>query len=577
MRKRHQHAHSTTLAEVRAVLLVAWDVFEVPDLAAGERAYLDELWNELRSVEAVGAWRSVIALAGQFLEAALKHRLRREGVDEQQLSGARGTLGALTEEAQRRGLFTSPSAGLTVGGSISAARRMRNLASHASPWQRHPTERRATLALVLLVGYLGYLFPELDGEDVQPLRLELRTCQPGSERFVELVEVLVRRSGPRGVTSLIEYAISAKWQHQLRPVVASNFHFVVAHAGSGRARNAVDLLTALTSLGMRRPHAELLGILLPTDSDALEYFIERSPKNMARYLYMCQRADPELFSSWDDQRFKLLAGHLERAIRRRSISIPNVGNILNAVPTRVRVQVLRDSAPALVAWAADEPPSDSLALLKAAHRDTRAPELRALMVDLAEAIAQRVIRGDDQELSSIPLRLHQLQLTQTAAGDLLFERVLVRSRDLPSETRQRLLWDTAVFGPPGRAEQLKAEVARAAAEGPASLGVLDYMSVVGTALALGLDMTPAVDPKTVVPVFDASLHQAIDRFRIARMLVAVAKMVARPALDPEFVRLARQRLSETDVDEPISARVVALALDSLSNDGTVNDAFASSA
>ena len=123
-----------------------------------------------------------------------------------------------------------------MAGSIFAATQMRNFASHASPWQRHPSENRATLSLVLLVCYIGYLFPKrslidptlqpgddasaewwhenarrVGGMDVLRNAVSQALSDADEALAIPIIQETIRRSSPRGLCSLIDRAVSEGW------------------------------------------------------------------------------------------------------------------------------------------------------------------------------------------------------------------------------------------------------------------------------------------------------------------------------------------------------------------------------
>ncbi len=436
----------TNWAEVRACLLGEFRPHALTE--AGPAAA--RLWDELKVVSTVNAWRSTSALAGQLLELLLKQAVIDRGGSRR---FAREPLGPVLAEAQRLGIFSPPTEALTVASTIYAAKELRNIASHGSPWQQEDTERRATYSLVFLVFFSGYLYPRprlegiLSREDppvderslLDPVEEEPapRTSAP----MAGTIDDRVRGSSPRGVLRLARSLTSEpKGLEELVASVRTNFGFVIENAGFGRVRSVYELARWLQDRGLSA-HARCCGILLPHDSEALEWLSSRAPITFGKYLFECRRAEPRLFDrrfnkSGADTVARIAADWLERP----DISITNSSRLLDMLPvgslgsffTTYRTQILDRLA--------DSRSTSSVALLKPLVK------ARGLSRSITRSICDGIVSTARTEapdaLQALPLRLVQLQVIEHELSDGLVDILLQGvGHDFDIASSQRICWD----------------------------------------------------------------------------------------------------------------------------------------
>lgn len=157
---------SNSLADARKSIIRGWNPVDIP-LEPTEKINLLRLWEELKKVETVEAWKCVSILSGQIVEALLRKKLVLEGhCTVADLS--RETLGGLINKARGAGLLPGYDAPPTGTTSVSTALTLRNWASHFSLWYDYPTELRASQSLVLMVCIVKGLFPNVAPSFAKP-------------------------------------------------------------------------------------------------------------------------------------------------------------------------------------------------------------------------------------------------------------------------------------------------------------------------------------------------------------------------------------------------------------------------
>lgn len=442
-----------------------------------------QLWSELETVEAVGAWKSLSALSGQLVEALLRQKLLMTGhYDFRALSGQ--TLGSLIEMGRAVGIlpgFDDPPTGTA---SVSTARLLRNWASHASLWHDYPTELRATQSLVLAMCTIEGLFsrsrptflkaPEKSTAawwfdhlgNIAPGTLLSFLKSPEAEALVKALQaapqqlyVHVIRYGTAGsVATLLELAHDYQFdQDALRHCLVQHFLDLVRNASRSAFRAFLDLLWRLRIVGLEA-HAISFAILLPFDVHLFQRLLEtRSPAWVARYVTECFRAEPDVFAA--------TAGDLARMggvidafwvrFGNYSGNILNFANILGHLPYELRILILeRTDVNRLAQWVADSEPRNSVNLLASINDRIirQAPHINSLRQAVVRELRSRVKGTPAEGLHEIPLRLTRFKLNNDSAGvEVVTEILDVATAAAGSAADwtsvERILWDSYAFFP----------------------------------------------------------------------------------------------------------------------------------
>lgn len=400
-----------TLATARRAILENWQP-PAHGLTGREEELLRRLWDELKGVEAVGAWASVCTLSGKILEALLKARLKS-------VHGSRRlTLGRLIDLARSRGVFGDDS--MPSGSSpVSTALMLRNWTAHASLWDESPTERQATQSLALLVCVLESL-----GSQVSSLA-DFRDD-------VRLPHIRVDASASR--LDSVRKSVDAEF---------ANFVRAASYASPKWTRN---LILKLKSLQMR-DHAIVLGILLPFDVEFIANLIRhRSPAYVAFYVSDCLWAEPRFFHAVTGNSHEAIVEAFWSRFGAGAHPIINGANILGEFPRSLQTAVMK-VAPydSLLAWIEASDPVDSINLLRSLDDQIcrRAPQLRSLQDAVMSTLTSRLRRAPDESVARVPNRLHILRLAHQDIGIRLLRLALetIATRE-NWDAILRVIWDT---------------------------------------------------------------------------------------------------------------------------------------
>jgi hypothetical protein len=304
------HSLELTFGDVRASIAANWTP---TPLLSGEsgRVAMADLWKELVAVQAIGAWRSTVALAGQILEATVKGALTRKpgSMTVRAILGMR-FIDAITR-AVDEGLFHVP-AGITVVGGLHSARVRRNFASHFDPYARvGPNETWATYLLASLVCFCDALAFQDDlvqlelgrPDEVARARELIRRCAggeplPPGDTWSSLFDTAIAWAGPRSCARLCGIVLKSPHAPTEDLVLALHrqFHVVLRRSARSHVNDIVELIGRLRALRMK-PHALVLASLLPLDDDTLASVIgtERSLETASRFLEYSRLADRDFY------------------------------------------------------------------------------------------------------------------------------------------------------------------------------------------------------------------------------------------------------------------------------------------
>ena len=435
--------------EVRHGLLIDYRPNALDRMSGQASKAADNLWREITIVERAQAWRSTTALAGQLLELLLKQAVMNAGAAERI---AKKPLGEVLREAERRGIFSPPTDALTVANSLYAAKELRNIASHGSPWQDDDTEQRATYSLIYLVCFAGYLFPRTDiaQQEQEPDAAITGSVLDGAGEIVtndvpqpafssnDQLAMRVRSSSPRSILRLAHAEEVDK--RSLVTVFTENFGYVIENTGYGRVRSLFDLAKWCQNMKLSA-HAKSCGILLPHDADALDWLGRQSPHTFVTYLYECRRAEPRLFNgSFNKGGVSAVIKVARDWLNRADVSTVNVAYLLYNVPTGALARFLDEAcdqiaeglrystAPTGVAW---------LPLVARANR------IRTRTRDaIAGALLDALAADDDQTVAATPVRLAQLGVIDDQVSAPVVDQLLHRVvNGMEIGQGQRVVWD----------------------------------------------------------------------------------------------------------------------------------------
>lgn len=280
---------------------------------AGRRA-MEGLWKELVAVQAIGAWRSTVGLAGQILETSVKIALVQDPGSITTVRQSRSLhFDKAIDRAVERGLFAAP-AGITVVGGLHSARQRRNLASHFSPDERSRLdEKQATFNLAALVCFYEALASREDlaqlgagwPQDVQEARGRISRCAqgeplPAGVTWRSLFETVLPWTAPRSCVTLCGVVLRSDRipREELADALNSWFHIILSRSARSHVNDVVELIGRLRALRMT-PHALVLASLLPLDNGTLRSVIgtERPLGKTHRYLEYCKLADPHFYAA----------------------------------------------------------------------------------------------------------------------------------------------------------------------------------------------------------------------------------------------------------------------------------------
>jgi hypothetical protein len=467
-----------TPEDVAQSIVSTWESPRGSQVGPEAERKLAAYWQEVRTVFAIKAWRSVMALTGQLIEALVKHCLLDRGYKPHQVD--KKTLGHLLELATQAGILPPGKSGAAPTAILSAALVLRNWASHYSAWAREPDAYQSAQALTLLVASSESLYPTTapivtdpqrprpadpfsEWESVGPAILisALEDLQPESSLPTILVE------SPTSITDRFTLYGSARTlvrleaflrsrslpTDSLRASVAQYFLPVVRNASHSSFRSLVDLLLVFRRIGLET-HSNVMGILLPADPEFLaELVANRAPAYVACYLSECFRANKAALSS-------RIGNPKKRAIFVKAFwnefgagvgNIINAANILAKLPPYARIELLRNApVGSLTSWIASSDPRNSVNLLTSVSPPViaAAPDLAQLRDEIVSAIADSVKQAPLSSLQQLPLRLRRLKATDAERGAVILREVLARTVGTNAwQDVRRILWDTYSFCP----------------------------------------------------------------------------------------------------------------------------------
>jgi hypothetical protein len=434
------------------------------DRCAGKAA--SQMWNELRLVADVGAWRSASALSGQLLELVLKQALLERGAARRI---GHDPLAKVIDVARTMGLFTPATQAMTVANSIYVAKELRNIASHGSPWQSDTTAQRATYSVIFLICFAGYLFPRMNSAEEllsepasRPDLLEeshAEAIEAGDHLDVQDFAARVRVSSPRGLVKWW-HASDPEARRKIASAVQANFASVIENVGYGRVRSLWDLSRCLQDAGLSN-HARCCGILLPHDASALRFFSQRSPGRFSKYVYECMRAEPRLFdASFNKGGLGIVKQTAARWLLDPQVSFANVCNLLASCPGSAIKTFLHDNNAPIINRVKTGQPADTLAILRVIRLSRSCdPKIESNILAELAAAADRCPMSD---LGPVPLRLHQLRLLDEPVADGVVNVLIRRATADPDLfTASRILWDLWAFSVNHHETALRASIDRA--------------------------------------------------------------------------------------------------------------------
>jgi len=524
--------------EIRRAILddfapAALDQLPGPAVTTAQR-----MWRELKAVESINAWRSTSALSGQLLELLLKQSLIDRG---EPTSIARKPLGPVLARALERNLFKSPTEALTVTNSVYAAKELRNIASHGSPWQEEDSEQRATYSLVFLVCFSGFLFPRLqyasgdqldEGDDGSVLG-ELDDLRPDSpamrgienEQLDEFyIHKRLRAATPRAVLRLA--ARVTRDQPDLMPIVCSsirqNFAYIIENAGLGRVRSVLDLARFCQD---RRLVAQsrCCGILLPHDAEALRWLSSQSPLRFAKYLYECRRAEPRMFDrSFGGAGVETVRDIIVDWLARPDVNVTNPFSMMKQIPTTTLTALLNGHADAIIQRLRSSSVLDGVAVLPPLVR-SRVGSL--LTNSIPAALADR-LKIEDLAVSAVaPLRLSQLGvIDHDYANGLIRHLLLLAGGEGALLLRQRILWDLYAMSVRYQAETVRIACKLLHSQ-PKDTGLWELLLLASVPIAAGVAVS--IEPEQRDRVSELKWPQGErDRFQQLRVGLVLAKIDA---------------------------------------------------
>lgn len=581
-KKSSQYAVSYTWGELREQIMQEWTPTGIPQLDSIQSRFFNGLWDELARVNRAQAWRSTTSLAGQTLEALLKQRLVVDGVPPSELSGRHGTMGSVIQRATKEGIFLPPSTSFSISGSVFAAKHMRNMASHASPWHQHPSELRASLSLVSLVCFAGYLFPstsppaiineeqgvdEVDWwmENIDELSMgsirrgisKLATSNPQSPLLDIMLNRYMSNASPRSMSGIIvDFRKNGFPISILASAIKDNFVQILLRSGVGRVKNVEQAIADLSQVGLRGVASKALASILPHDPDALAYLMKRSPVRLQRYLYMCSTADPEVFRSLASiKTMGPLLKHLSSAIRRRSIPLTAACGIAKSLPVKFRDEVYIENREELLSWSSDEIPANSISIISAFDQSAYFPRNRHAFI---ERISLKSSVCDIESLGGVPLRLYQLDLLDKSLCSPIVESTVKRvCKSDRWDIGQRILWDLATFSSHYR-ELVINEAEEAVQGSPKVMSDWDYLSLCGTLLILDRKVHASMELRRASEVLkECVCDPKYDRFRVLRAVLGASVFLPRDRLDVKVATVLSSILSGVKDTTELSAQLVA--------------------
>lgn len=459
----------------RRTVFEKWDPLRI-SLPVRERTHLEQLWREIRGVESVGAWKSLSSLSGQLVEALLRERLRLDGkYDVAALSGK--TLGNLMSMAQSVGLLPDHDDPPTGASAITAARTLRNWASHSSLWYAYPSERRASQSLILAICVIESLFPRatpsfLPGaaQDDDWWITNLEHLAPGTllsrleaspdslfgrqirQSPASFYRHVVQHGTSGSVAKLLELSHELGFdQARLRQALTEGFVDIVCHASRSPLRALTDLLWRFRQLDLES-HATLFSILLPFDIDLLiRLLATRSEAWVARYVNEAFRAEAQVFAATavNPTRTIELAAAFWEIFKKGTGNILNMANILGTLPYEVRASLLQQPAAAVLpSWVGRSEPRNAVNLLRSLNDRIVAlrPALDSLrQATISQLLAQvRVTRPSG--LHELPLRFERFNMVSDTSAMTVLREVLGVARLHPHSAPEwphvrRIVWD----------------------------------------------------------------------------------------------------------------------------------------
>ncbi len=450
------------------------------DLPAKDQKGLAGLWTEVLGVESIGAWKSFSALTGQLVEAMLREKLLLTGSYPKQ-GLANKALGALVQMAHQAALISSDESPPTSSSALTAARTLRNWASHASLWYDNPSERSASQSLVLSVCVTAGLFPRATPTFADPgthddvwILDNLSVVAPGvllsrfeateNAVFIDAVRNnpeplythVVRHGAVSSVAHLIQTSHHLRLdQDRLRDTLVEHFADIVVNASRSSFKPVLDVVQQLRLIGLESC-AALFSILLPFDIDLfLRLLTTKSKAWVARYVGETFRAEPRLFgaAALNPTQTRTIVATFWDAFRDGSSNILNMANILGALPSDVRAAVLREAPEGLLpSWIRRSEPRNAVNIVRSLNNDTvqHHPDLAALQLGVLDALISNVQVSAPSELHECPLRIARFGMACNETAVALLRAVLAVASKTPSVPGEwihvrRIAWDCYVL------------------------------------------------------------------------------------------------------------------------------------
>lgn len=476
-----------TPEDVAQVIVSTWEPPRAPQVGIEAERKLATYWQEASAVFAIKAWRSVMTLTGQLVEALVKHRLLDHGYTHYQVD--KKTLGNLLELATQAGILPVNRSGAAPSAILSAALVLRNWASHYSAWAREPDAYQSAQALTLVVASSESLYPTTAPpvaapERPRPVVDPFSTWESvGPAILVSALEDLLPESplppvlleSPGSITdhfvrygaarTLVRFETFLRTRslptNSLRSSVSQHFVPVIRNASRSSFRWLVDFLLVCRRIDLET-HSNVMGILLPSDPEFLaELVAHRAPAYVACYLSECFRANKAVLSSrvGNPKKRAIFVKAFWKEFAAGVGNIINAANILGKLPPYARIDLLRDAPlSSLTAWIASSDPRNSVNILTSVSPAmiTASPDLVHVRDEIVRAIAESVKAAPLSSLQQLPLRLRRLKATDAERGAVILREVLARTEGTDAwQDARRILWDTYSFCPSLQREAIR--------------------------------------------------------------------------------------------------------------------------
>ncbi|MET0132590.1 MAG: hypothetical protein ABW215_03255, partial [Kibdelosporangium sp.] len=308
----------STLEAVNAYAEIRQQVRENYRLAAysfpqSSVAHLENNLDELWTVEKIGLWTAVAALAGRLAEGVLKATLVERGLPAASVGSLE--LGKLIQAASQQGILSPNAMSLSGRGVAHHTRRLRNWGAHFSldsttdeltatqavatlvPFtealHRRPTSYYSGKVLTLDSGWVDEHWQQLKPRMLLKALAKLAPHDPPGilSDPTPLYRHIVSIASMRTLAELVKFVRRLELPlDALRAEIRSGFFSILRGYAWSSTKGAVEVANSIRGIGLS-DHGRVLNVMQPADAESIiELLAKRNPHYAARYINSLARS-----------------------------------------------------------------------------------------------------------------------------------------------------------------------------------------------------------------------------------------------------------------------------------------------